>query len=346
MFVVDLPFDIAVLVAAFAAMLVYYGAKQLFGSFTEGLDWLLAPILNFFTLPWDLIFEPLIARQRTLVENTVTFVAHVIAAPPEGLTQLVDAIIHWAEAVVVAILAGPGTVVTVVTDVAIGLVQTAVAALRTDVDNLFNVYMPNLQWFIEAVQKELWDFVRPLAAQVASIEERMLVNGPTLEGIVAALIGLAIDGAKNEIMGLVHGIEAGINNRVDAVDRSIDGHVTAKTDPLAREIAGVRTALADAIPGIDTKIKEAVGPVALAGELTATAVTTIERWINDCGEPLCENFTPQIPALKDLVSLIETGLVATWLYEAIADPEGTADFTDSFVQAPLASVADTLGLAA
>ena len=153
-------------------------------------------------------------------------------------------------------------------------------------------------------------------------------------------------GHSGSVRARVAGVEAGIEARLAGWGAAIDGHISAVADALAREIAAVRTALADAIPGINTRIDEVAATGAAVATATAVEILTLKDWIDKCGEPLCDSYGPDIPFVKDLVQLLETGAIVAWVIAAIEDPEGTADFTADFVGGTVASVGDALAAVA
>ena len=280
---------------ALAALLAYMGSKQMFSPLLDYLKYILGPV----SLVLDIVTNDATARMvesaKAAAESAATIVAHFIAAVPEGLTQLVDAILVWASAVVASLAATGQAVSDAVTSTVVGLIQAAVATLRYDVDTLFNVYLPNLQWFMEQVQLELWNALNGLAARVEAVEQWA---GQSIEAAVAgavAALGASIEAVRQDLIARVAGVEAGIEARLAGWGAAIDGHISAVADALAREIAAVRTALADAIPGINTRIDEVAATGAAVATATAVEILTLKDWIDKCGEPLCDSYGPDIP---------------------------------------------------
>lgn len=346
MVVVPIAYGVIALIAALGALLAYMGTRQMFSPLLDYLKWILGPV----SLVLDIVTNDATARMvesaKAAAESAATIVAHYVAAIPEGLTQLVDAILVWASAVVASLAATGQAISDAVTSTVVALIQAAVATLRYDVDTLFNVYLPNLQWFMEQVQLELWNALNALTARVEAIEQWA---GQSIEAAVAgavAALGASIEALRQELAATAAGIEAGIEARIGAAAAAIDGYVQGLVDALAREIAAVRTALADAIPGINTRIDEVAATGAAVATATAVEILTLKDWIDKCGEPLCDSYGPDIPFVKDLVSLLETGAIVAWVIAAIEDPEGTADFTADFVGGTVSSVGDALAAVA
>lgn len=276
---------------------------------------------------------------RATADAAITPLAHFVAAVPDQATQIVDQIILVLRSIIFAAnLIGQQAI-----DTAGGLANAAItAALQPlwDFAHFINdVRIPNTEWFIAAVQLELWNAVNALTSRVEAAEALLGRSiDDALNGALSAVYG-AIEAVRLEAWQAVQGIEAGIEARIGALGASIEARVMPLVDALARELAALRSAVEQAIPGLNVRVDEAAAAAAAAAAVAATITTTATQWIHECGEPLCTHFGPEIPFMQAFQNLLELGLVTAWVADAIAEPDAAARRTDAIVSPPLATVA-------
>ncbi|HTD58726.1 MAG TPA: hypothetical protein VK672_07505, partial [Solirubrobacteraceae bacterium] len=68
----------------------------------------------------------------------------------------------------------------------------------------------------------------------------------------------------------------------------------------------------------------------------------VTDWINECGNPLCDNLGPDLPAIKGALNLIQDGAILAYIAAAIAYPNETAAVTDSLVIGPISTAANAI----
>jgi len=335
---VAVPILIVAVILAAAWALVMMGNRALVQPFAEWLAGLLGPLGGVIFGAIDTFNGWITASYDAAFNSAVTPLAHFIAAIPTHAVQLGDIAISLFRALVYELNAMGGTLVDAATGIAIDLLTAQVASVRDFANFINDVRIPNTEWFISAVQAELWGALNALTARyeatVAALPQSI---DDALAGVLGAVYG-AIDAARASAAAAVADIEAGIDARLAGWGASIESNTATLVDGLSRQLEALRQALVQAIPGLEARIGAAEAAAVVAGTLTATQIKTVTDWIHDCGEPLCTHFGPEIPFVQAFADLLAAGLVAGLVADAIADPEGTARRVDDMTGGPLATV--------
>lgn len=151
------------------------------------------------------------------------------------------------------------------------------------------------------------------------------------------LVNVTADAIRNEISTVVANAQAW----ADGAERAAMNALGRTAERLESDIAAVaedgvlRTAavwndtqglVREAVDALDESMLDRDALVAAgAAVATAAVATAVNRWIRDCGDPLCNGLDGFARLLPELAALLETGALLALVAEAIDDPKGTAE---------------------
>lgn len=341
---VVLPFagSLIPVIVALAAVIVVYAYRQLFQSLLEALAGAVPVLGNTLIAGINVIMADIEARATPIADAAVTPLAEAIAAIPTHAAQLADqliaalwAIVYWVERT--AATAGAGAAGT-----ATAALAATIAAIQASQSLMINQLVPQLQASILSVADQARMRLDDLTGRVGAIEAAAVgAGGAALAAAVATLEG-AIAAAETRAILAARGIEAGVRDYLEAQLVVIRAESANALAGLRGQIGALVGELEQAIPGLRARIEATEVAIPLEAARLTTLEQTLQKYLDECGDPICDQYKPDIPNLQAVTQILETGLLAAWLIDAINDPNGAARRADAVVNAPIQAASNAL----
>lgn len=156
---------------------------------------------------------------------------------------------------------------------------------------------------------------------------------PALQGDIARLRAAQVELQRNV---LLVANQWGLDNIFRPLHENIND-LEARTN--IRIKAGDEKTLDDArslINAHDAELAAGLGAVALA-------VKALQSWVDDCGEPMCQQFGPKTDMSSLLKKLLEGGILGLLAGFALADPTAVAQAAVAFAQVSGPAIENTVG---
>lgn len=342
MFVIDVPFEVAALLIALAFLLVYYAWHALFGQTITSFSVNLGPVGAWVQSGLDALATTVVGAITTAADVAVTPAAYLIATVPNAATQLVDKAIDCLTALFAATGNVASGVATTVTDVAATAIAAALAPLQSAIQTLTDLAIPALKDQIAAVADEATNrFVQDEATEVADVQR---LDGTIAQNAVSEqqqVAGIEA-GIPDQVAAAAQSIEAGVSDQIAAAAQSIENDLGQQIGNLQGRVGYIEGELAQDIPGLQAGVATAAAAAALAEAAAAAVATDLTNYLNECGDPLCDTFKPDIPNITGAFNLITDAALAAFLAYCITDPDQAADVTDALVTGPAGSTVNEL----
>lgn len=290
----------------------------------------------------DAVISGIEARAETLIDAGVRPLNEAVAAVPYHLTQWGNQVIATLWAIVffverVAVGAATSTVGT-----AVGGINATILALQASMSLMTSQLIPNLQLSINSVAAQAKDRLDDLDRWRAGVTVLTAATVNTMIGTALIPVQREITNAEARAIAAAQSIERGVRDyalqQIDALRGALTPRVTAAEERIG-VIAGE---LNDVLPGI----RDRVGAVEITATSTLTQTRTLEdtfkRYMDECGDPICDTYKPDIPNLQAVAQIFETGLIAAWLTDAIANPREAARRTDAVVTGPIGNAVNAI----
>lgn len=216
----------------------------------------------------------------------------------------------------------------------------------------------------------LWNAVSNLAGAIASagVNAAQALYGLATQvpAAIAASVSFVQRWAQNAIAVAIAPVHALVNGLTtlahalvtqeaatrNAADQSILGQVAnqgvALERSFAQAIGATAGTLSGDIEGLGVKVGQLEGIVAPAlaigglGVLVSEVTQTL-RFVENCGQPMCDSLGQGLGAFQSLANLAMLGIVGAAVAEAVHDPEGAARSTAELVGGMESIVGGLLG---
>lgn len=342
MVIVAIPWAVAALVAAVAYMLSAMAARGMFEPFAQSLGENVPLIGSQIASALSRIIAATQAKAEAWADQGVTPLGRTIAAVPIHLAQLGVITIALLTALVGAVQNGAQQA----TDTAAGAIGAtlgaAVTTLQQQWQTFSNQTVPALQASINWVGAE----------GVRLYQEAAVATAASIDGLRSdierrmAALGAAIDGqivqVEARVLQQVRGIEAGITDSFQRMLDALRGEIYPRIDALTGRVGAVEGTMARDIPNIAAQVGTLAGTLEATRTLTDTIARTLTDEITNCIEPMCDNLKPEIPNIRAALEILELGLLAAMVTDAIVEPIPAAHRTDTLVSGPINAVVSTL----
>lgn len=346
MVLVLIPAVIIEVIAALAVLLMYWGTIQIVTPIMDALVRQVPVIGGYLADRVTDVVNAVHDEVAGWVEASATPFAHVLVIPAlaggpllAAVVAVLAAIVGWVEAVNPSAIAGQ-------IGQAVGGFTGQLAELRAQIEDEMRATFSALQHDIQIAGETALTLFDTMNAAIATAIDGARSEWTGLVGAAQASIEAELNALRGDVLARVAGIEAGIEVRIQQAVAGIDGFVQSVVAQLQDRVLGIEATVAQAIPGIEARVGAVEATdVAILAQVGVIA-DTLTREITDCIDPMCENLKPEIPNIRAALDILEAGLLAGLVADAIVDPRGAARHTDGLVTGPLNEVlSPLLGLA-
>lgn len=343
MVVVDLPFEIIVVIVALALLLAYYANRQMYAALLQGIADNVPVVGGALSDRLGAIISGIADATRAWVDTGVTPLAHLIAAPVLALDQLIERI------VVTFLLVAAGIERQIVGH-ALAAVAHVTDAVNARVDQLTASLSYGLQQAYSYALIQAQAVASQLGARIDAVEQSLLDVIAVLEARLHAQVIEAVQGVEGEVRAAEQeaaralseaerATEAMIEEAERIADEAVQRAFKQAEEEIATETRALQQGIADALT-----VAEGIG--AELHNLSPQLQALLHRLTPDiltCIEEMCGNLRKDIPNLKDADNLIAAGIFAALVTSAVTEPDTAAEATEVLIVDPVNAVMHVVG---
>lgn len=342
MVIVDLPFELAAVVIGAVLLVLLNAARPLFVPLFESLAAIVPLVGSSIAAAGVTIVQSIEARAQAWGDDAVTPAGRAIASVPVHVSQVTQMTINVLAALVALATSGTAGAISGAVTAATGTITAAISALQSQLVALTDLAIPALQANINYIGSEGTRLYQEAQAATATAIDGLRSDFERELAAASGALSADIDALWQRTLQQIGGIEAGIANLVDQATAAVRAEVLGAINALGQRVGAVEGAIAQDLPGLSTRVGTVEGELAGIAAQAATTAATLTQEISECIDPLCDNIKPEIPNIRAAFDLLELGLLATLITDAIVEPIPAAARTDAMVVGPVDTVLNAL----
>ena len=222
---------------------------------------------------------------------------------------------------------------TVTAENVINVAESAISWSQTAWSSFISILTSALEAEIYDVGNYAVNLGAHLRASIVTLYNDIYVEGGLLDDLITSVYD-TLQGNIRNIEALLGALSVDLPAAIEAW--AIDNIYNPLVDDFTVSIDNVETVLGEAVQGIDGRLAQIenidLPSILETLGLVVAGVTAITTWVDDCGEPMCENFGPG----SELGGLLDNALLKYLLgllaLGAFADPRAVADAALAFAE--------------
>ena len=342
MVVIPVLFELGPWIIALVVAILLFAARSLFVPLFNALASAVPVVGSSIAAAGVTIIASIEAQAQAWGDDAVTPLGRAIASVPVHVSQVTQLAINVLAALVALATAGTAGAISGAVATATSSIIDRIGTVESRIATLTDLAIPALQSSINFVGSEGLRLYQEAGAATAAAIDGLRSDLERQIAAAAGALSADIDAVRQRVTAQAASIEAGIANLVDQATAAIRADVQNAIDAFGQRVGAVEGTISQELPGLRDQVGTLAGDLVGVTELAQTTAATLTKEITECIDPLCDNIKPEIPNIRAAFDLLELGILATMITDAIVEPIPAAHRTDAIVVGPVDTVLNAL----